>query len=199
MAGLFCFESSFPSAARTQDTGKVVEWDISGALRTQLCLRSLLRKFWNPIVPDTECLSCWRARNTGAQALGQNPGPPLPFCELRQAIASLWASVSCFSNRDHCIEWHDEWAKDICLYHCVPDVWYTVAAQEMSVLLSLYDTHTFAAPAENVLKSWKECFIFYLLSIIYFLFSKAAQRFFWEERKALRRLNHHVNFSLVTS
>lgn len=64
-------------------------------------------------------------------------------------------------------------------YACitVPDVWYTVAAQEMSVLLSLYDAHTFDVPAENVLKSWKGCFIFYPLSIIYFLFSKASQLF----------------------
>lgn len=59
------------------------------------------------------------------------------------------------------------------LYHWVPDAWHILGAQEMSVLFSFSDIHMFAALAESELKAWKECLIFYLLSITFFLFSKA--------------------------
>lgn len=55
----------------------------------------------------------------------------------------------------------------------VPDAWHILGAQEMAVLFSFSDTHVFAALAESELKAWKECLIFYLLSIIFFLFSRA--------------------------
>lgn len=59
------------------------------------------------------------------------------------------------------------------LYHWVPDIWHIRGGQEMAVLLSFSDTHMFAALEESELKAWKECLIFYLLSIIFFLFSRA--------------------------
>lgn len=58
-------------------------------------------------------------------------------------------------------------------YHWVPDAWHILGGQEMAVLLSFSDTHVFAALEESDLKAWKECLIFYLLSIIFFLFSRA--------------------------
>ena len=49
-----------------------------------------------------------------------------------------------------------------CITHCTPDVWYTVDAQEISVLFSFYDDHLFAALAGSLLKSLKECLLFYV-------------------------------------
>lgn len=65
------------------------------------------------------------------------------------------------------------------LYRCMPDAWHTVGAQEMPVLFSFSDAPRFLALAESELKAWKECLIFNLLSIIFFLFSRAL-RFFPE-------------------
>ena len=77
-----------------------------------------------------------------------------------------------FSDRDHSIN-DMRGEQSIYAVSLVPDTWHILGAQKMAVLFSFSDTHVFAALAESELKAWKECLIFYLFSIIFFLFSRA--------------------------
>lgn len=137
---------------------------------------------WKPVIARTEGPKPFTFP-TGEQGTqehrlwGKPWGCHCHYCHFMSFRISLSLSLPIFQTE---ITVFDETMgqQSMCLHHCVPGPSHAGCVQGMCPFsFPFTDAHVFAVPAESGLKAWKGCLIFYLLFIIYFLFSKALQLF----------------------